>query len=485
MPFIQTIGFLPDVAPTTPGVITECNGFLPSKFGMKSAYSAATLGLDALAAACKGFVAAQKTDGTTRVIAGSAVRLYELSGTSWTNRTRAVGGDYSSGTTRWRFAQFGDITIAVNQFDTPQTSSSGAFANLAAMPKARVIDVANQFVMIAATNEGTFGDSTDRWWCCGIGDSTDWTPSVATQCVTGRLVDAPGPITALRTLGDYVVIYKQKAMYLGVYQGPPLVWGWRLVSSDIGTWSQESVVKVGFAHYFIGYDNIYRFDGSQPVPIGDGMQEWFFNDLAKASAGLIAGFYDRLNALIYWFYPSQAGGGAVDKWIAYQPASGRWGAGTLTIEAAGEYITPAATYDTFGVGLTFDTLPDVMYDSDYWSTSNPVPAVFNGSHQLCTLTGASGTNSLVFGWVGDDQQKSTVTRVTPRWLLSPTSAELTHTYAESLGGTQTVHADSPVTMRNDRFDFRQTARWHQDEIEAVGNCEIGGLNITAASSGTE
>lgn len=482
MSFVRTAGFLPDVDPTTPGVITECDGFIPSKFGMRSAYSAVTTGTDALAAACKGFVAARKTDGTTRVIAGSAAKLYELSGTSWTDRTRAVGGNYSASTTRWRFAQFGDVTIAVNQFDTPQTSSAGAFANLAAMPKARVIDTANLFVMIAATNEGTYGEQTDRWWCCAIGDYTDWTPSVPNQCVTGRLYDTPGEITALRTLGDYVAIYKQRSLYLGVYQGSPVVWAWRLVADDIGTWSQESVVKVGFSHYFIGYENIYRFDGTVPQAIGDGMHEWFFNDLDRNNASLITGFYDRVNALIYWFYPSQ-GSSTLNKWIAYQPTSNRWGAGSLAIEAAGEYLTPATTYDTFGVGLTFDTLPDVPYDSDYWSRAAPAPAVFNSSHVLSLLAGESGTNSFVSGWVGDDQIKSTVRRVIPRWKDAPTSATLVHTYAESLGGAQTSKA--AVTMSRDRFDFMQTARWHKDEIETVGTCEFGGLNYDSVSAGTE
>lgn len=480
--FNKTLGFLPDVDPTTPGVITACDGFIPSKFGMKSAYSAVSTGADALAAACKGFAAVRKTDGTTRIIAGTASKLYELSSTTWNDVSRASGGNYSVSSSLWRFGQFGDITFAVNQFDTPQTSSSGAFANLSAMPKCRVLDTANQFLLIGATNEGTFGDQPDRWWCCAIGNTSDWTPAVATQCVTGRLTDAPGEITALRTLNEFVVIYKQRALYVGTYQGPPVVWGWRLVSQDIGAWSQEAVVKAGNVHYFVGYEDFFVFDGTVPVPIGDGIRDWFFNDLDRTYANNITGFYDRINLLVYWFYPSNGSAGVIDSWVAFQPSTRRWGAGTLTIEAAGEYLSATPTYDTFGVGLTYDTLPDVGYDSNYWGTSSPLPAVINGSHQLATLSGVSGSGSLTFGWNGDDETVTLVRRVSPRWKDVPDSATLVHTYTNVLGDTTT--SDSAVTMSSGRFDFMRAASWHQEQISTVGNCELSGLNIDGAPAGT-
>lgn len=481
--FIPTIGFLPDVDPTTPGVITLCDGFLPSKFGMKAAPSAISIGADALAAACKGYAAVRKTDGTTRIIAGTASKLYELSSTTWNDVTRAVGGNYAVSSSLWRFAQFGNVTFAVNQFDTPQTSSSGAFANQTGMPKCRVIDTANQFVLIGATNEGTYGDQPDRWWCCGIGDYTNWTPAVATQCATGRLTDAPGEIVALRTLNEFVCIYKPRGLYVGTYQGPPVVWDWRLVSQDIGTWSQEAVVKAGSVHYFVGYEDFYVFDGTVPIPIGDGIRDWFFNDLDRAYAGNITGFYDRVHLLVYWFYPSNGSAGVIDSWVAYQPSTKRWGAGTLTVEAVAEYLSATPTYDTFGVGLTYDTLPDVGYDSNYWGTSSPLPAVVNGSHVLCSITGVSGTNSLTFGWNGDDQGFSLIRRVSPRWKTVPSSATLTHTYTNTLGDTTT--SDSAVTMSSGRFDFMRSARWHQDALSTTGDCEFSGVAIDAVADGEE
>src|SRR5512137_1761698 len=148
MQFVALQGFVPDAPETTPGIVTACDNFIPSKRGLRSAFSAAASGYAALAAACVGAASVRKVDGTQRVFAGTAAKLYEQSSGSWADVTRVSGGNYSSGTNRWRFAQWGDVTIAVNYADTPQYSNgTGAFANLTAMPKAKFVCASNDFIM--------------------------------------------------------------------------------------------------------------------------------------------------------------------------------------------------------------------------------------------------------------------------------------------------------------------------------------------------
>jgi hypothetical protein len=146
MAAIQITGFAPDVDPTTPGVWTACDGWIPTSKGMRSA-----------------------------------------------SVTRAAGGDYNSGTERWRFAQVGNVTLAVNKADLPQHSNtSGRFADMADMPKARYIATsaatAGDFVFLGATDDtavtisgGPDSDDANRVWWSGIGNYTEWAPSLATQ----------------------------------------------------------------------------------------------------------------------------------------------------------------------------------------------------------------------------------------------------------------------------------------------------------------
>ena len=198
------LGFAPDFDSTAPGILTDCSRLVPTPSGYTSAQSPITAGLPALAAECRGAAVMRKLDNSKRIFAGTQTKLYQQSGSTWADVSRAT--NYTGGTdNRWRFVQFGDVSLAVNQTEPLQASSSGAFSDVAGSPKARLIESVAGFVMLAGTNEATYGDSTDRWWCSGLYDHTVWTPSIATQCATGRLVDAPGDIRALKRLGNDVV----------------------------------------------------------------------------------------------------------------------------------------------------------------------------------------------------------------------------------------------------------------------------------------
>src|SRR5690606_30755773 len=218
----------------------------------------------------KGAAAVRKLDDTTRLIAGTAEGLYESGTGAWTDRTNA-GGAYSlSDGHRWRFAQFGDVTLAAAKSEILQFSSSGAFADAASdAPKGAIVETVNNFVFLFDVNDqGEIYDSADRphgWWCAGIGGYTVWTPSIANQSYTGDLTSTPGKIRAGRRFGRSIVAYKERSMYLGTYAGQQ-GWDFDLLPGEAGALSQEVVIDVGTSenpkHIFMGADDFYVFDGS-------------------------------------------------------------------------------------------------------------------------------------------------------------------------------------------------------------------------------
>jgi hypothetical protein len=106
---------------------------------MRAAESATSYA-DALAAECLGAETLTKLDATRRVFAGTASKLYELSGTSWTD-VSAGGGTYTLGaTSRWCFAQFGDTSLAATIDEVIQSTSSAEFAAISGAPQATVIE---------------------------------------------------------------------------------------------------------------------------------------------------------------------------------------------------------------------------------------------------------------------------------------------------------------------------------------------------------
>jgi hypothetical protein len=478
---IPFIGFLPDADEHLQGVITDCEMMLPTMKGYKGAPSFVSA-TDALSAACRGAAYVLKLDNSTRLFAGTQTKLYELAGTSW-NDVSKVGDYVGSGDSVWRFAQFGDVSLAVNGTDAFQYSNgSGAFADLSGAPKAAVIETVQGFVMVGNYNDGS-SVPDGIYWSAYL-DYSDWTPDVATQSGNLRLLDTPGEVRGLKRLGQYAIAYKEQSMYLGVNNGPPVLWGFTFVSGEIGAVSHESIVSIETAHFFISRTDIFMFDGARPVPIGEGVREWFFNDLNSDYAFKIRGFHDKNTAQILWYYPSTSSTGELDSCIVYNYRTRKWGRANRTIEACLEYLTGALTYAGLEAAYTtYDTIPSVSYGSPFWTTSTPNSAVFDSSHVLGTLNGASLTSSITTGAVGDDVQMTMVSRVQPRFLNDPTSGSMTNYYRMTDGAAYTTDATS--TISNARFDVLREARWHKFKLDFTGDVELNGNSYVLVPAGYE
>jgi len=487
-------GYAPDADPTTPGVMTNCAAIIPTLRGFKAAPSAVTQVTSALAAACKGAAVCRKLDDSSRLFAGSATKLYENSGSSWTDRTRASGGDYALPTDgRWRFAQYGDVSLAVNKADILQATTTGAFANAAAnAPKASIVEVVGQFVFLLDVNDqaaiGPYGDNQHRWWCSKKGDYTVWTPTIASECTTGVLTSTPGKIRAGKRFGDHLVAYKHRSMYLGVYVGAPAVWDFRLVPGEAGAVCHEAVVNVGTTsnprHVFMGFDDFYSFDGSRPVSIAENwVKQTVFNELNKQYAESSMALRDPINNLVYFFYPV-GGSTTPDKCVVYNERTGKWGRDDRTVEAVVEYISAGVTYDDLGtLYSTYADLPNVSYDGSFWTSGFPTPAVFNTSHYLQTLNGTPGSSSITTGDIGDDDVETLVRRVKPRYLTAPSTASMVNYYRQNLGDSLTT--DATTSQASSRFDVLREARWHRFRFDFTGSMEMTLLDYDLVPSGTE
>lgn len=471
-------GLAPDIEESTPGVMvdteidgvtTNSYGFIPLTNGFGNLPGLVSVGASALSAECQGAAGVLLTGGSFRLFLGTAAALYELSGTSL-NDVSKVGG-YSASTNRWRFTAYGDYVYATDKIDPVQKSTGGNFADIAAIPKCDFIDRVKDFVIVASTNETTYGDQADRWWCSALGNPDDFTPSVATQCATNRVTDSPGPITASKALGDDWMIYKRGSMFKGTYQGPPFIWDFQRVSDFIGAMSHECVVKIGYSHYFIGPDDFYVFDGAVPRPIPNNLKNWFFDRLDKDYGYKIQGFYDRYASIIYWFYPGPTNTtGEITNFVCVNLKKGTWGGGKAQIEALVEYVTGGMTYDEFWPptgSTTWDAIPSVVYDSPFFFGGTSVMAAVNTSHTLGTYTGTTGSIGMQFTLadVGDDNLFTTLTRVLPRYFTAPSSATMYYAGRQTMGAAETF--DSGSTLSAGRFYKMASSRWHRIALSST------------------
>jgi len=481
-------GFTPDAPTTTPGILLDCTNLIPYESGMRAAPGAASYS-SALAASCRGGATLTKIAGTRRVFAGTSTKIYELSGTSWTSVARA--GDYTLGaTTEWSFTQFGDTSVASNIDTEIQSSSSGAFANIATAPKAKIVEAVYSsgggFVMAFNSIDGTYGTQEDRWWCSGLNDVTNWTPSVASQCNTGRLLGGTGPITTAKQLGsDRVVAYKAGSIYVGTYVGPPTVWAWQEIPI-YGAAGLNSVADLGTAHFVVGQEEIYLFDGARPIQVASGkVRQWFLDNSSATYRYKTQVRYDRIADLVWIFYVgSGSSTGTLDKVLVYHLKTGQWGKADRTVETTMIFNTPADTFDGAS-GVTFDADTGVF---DSVSPGSNIIAVFNPSHVLQTLNSTPDPSDFTLHDIGDDTLVSRLTRARLQYMAKPSSAAMSAFYSMATGGNQGVgdmQSAYDVPANGDNvFPLRQTARWHRLKFSFTGACKVSGYDVPLMPAGT-
>lgn len=481
----KLLGFAPDADPTIAGVLTDCVNFIPYEQGMKGAPTGLTpSGVPALAAACNGAVVVTKLDDTRRIFAGTQTKLYELSGGSWADVST---GSYTGGVdTRWSFTQFGNSTIAANLTDVIQRSTGAGFAPLGYALKAKIVFSVGAFVMALNTSDGTYGVTPDRWWCCASYDDSSWTPSVSTLATTGRLVSAPGQITAGGKLGEYAIVYKDKAIYVGQFVGAPAVWDWvQVPGGDAGCVGQDAWCDVGGAHFVVGQDNIWIFDGSRPAPIATGqVRQWFYNNSNPSYRYKIQCVFDRFNNVVWACFPS-SNSTVCDKALVYHLATKQWGLVNITVEALLNYVSAGATIDGMdAVSGTIDGLSAYSFDSQFWLTGGRALSAFNTSHQLQLLNGTTGTSGYTTGDAGDDDVVSLLSKIRLRFApgYKPAAASVETFYKMTEGDSLT--SGSAGTLNDGKFDVLQSARYHRAAFTFTGDVRVLAMGAVLTPQGS-
>lgn len=464
------IGFAPDADPTTPGVLTDCANIIPFESGFLGAPTAVPVQATVLAAPSRGSVVATKLDGTRRLFAGTQTNLYELAGTVWTDRSKA--GNYTGSVeSRWSFCQFGDTTLASNLADPMQSSTAGVFADVPTAPKAKIIvSASNNFVIAFNTNDATFGVSPDRWWNCAQGNQNDWVPSVSTGATTGRLVAREGAIQAALPLGDYVVAYKSRGVFLGSFVGAPVSWQWTLVpGGECGAVGPEAVCDVGGVHFIVGEDDFWMFDGTRPVGLGEGvLRDWFRRTSSQTFRYRTKCTYDRQRNLVWVSYPSNTSTGACDRTLAIHMGNKRWGRADVVVQSALNFISPGVTINGLDAySSTINGLPAVPFDSQYWLAGGRLYAYFDANNQLVSNNGATGASSFISGDMGDDESVATLDNFRVRFTRAPASAQATGTWFMNEGDEPNI--GETCVLNEGKFDLLQSGRFHRVRVDLMGD----------------
>jgi len=418
--------------------------------------------------------AAKDTNSITSIYAAGTTRLFKLdtSDFSWDD----ISATTYSGTSGWKFTQFGNSLIAANESNTMQyidVMSGTTFADLAAdAPKAKFVTVVRDFVV-----SGYQSANKNRIQWSGINNEKTWTTSATTQADFQDVPD--GGFVQGVTGGEFGLVLLERSIVRMSYVGTPLIFQFDNIARNRGCFEPNSVIQWQGITYFLGDDGFYACDGQNLKNIGaEKVNRYFFNSLKESDLGNMSAAIDPINNLVVWGYPT------VDldyRVLVYHVPTGKWSYSDSTATRVAPVSTPSITLeglDAFSASL--DAL-GISLDSRNWLGGKLLLLGIDGN-KLITFTGASKTATIETADISADANQSMVTMLKP--IVDGGTGDASVASRLQLNQTVTFPTVTSANSEN-RIGVRSYGRYHRVKLQPTGTWSTAiGIDVDIQQAGT-
>jgi hypothetical protein len=423
--------------------------------------------------------------------AATGAALYALTGSSFSDATRLVGGGYTTNAEEyWEFANWGNTVIGVNGLvDLPQRISLGAlnFADMSIGVKAKHIATMRDFLVLGNVSDSAANVYRVRW--SAINNPTSFTADAATLADYQDLPSEGGIVQRI-VGGEYGVIFQQRRIWRMTFVGSPLIFQFDPVHNKIGALVPQCVANYQNLVFFLSEDGFYTFDGSQLNPIGRSKVDKFFrSDLNPSYIQRIIAAIDPINKYVMWAYVSNdAPSTNPDKLLVYSWAFDRWTiVQGLNVEYILSMVTTGYTLDGLdAITTNLDLLPFSL-DSLQWTGGTIVAAAFNSEHVLGRFNGSAMAATVTTReFMLYQDQRAMITEVRP--VVHGLSASTTITLVNRNTLTESASVGSSATVPN-ATGFVQTrcsARYFKIQLNtavSVNFKQLTGVEVSGRPAG--
>lgn len=247
----------------------------------------------------------KSTDVLLGTFGNALFKMEALDGT-WDDITGGLtitAGD----TNLFSWVTFNNAAYGTNGVDLPikvdSALSSSNFTVPTGLTKAKYIETFENYAFLANCTVSGTARPTRLYWS-SIDDAETWD---AADFVELGLDDGED-ITGLNKLGDRIVIYKERSVYVGLFTGDadiPFVF--KKTPSEVGCVSHWSIQEARNAQFFLSVDGIYLFDGFNSTKISDRITTTLQN-LNSNRNSFAVGLYQKTKNK-YWLSLSSTSGG--------------------------------------------------------------------------------------------------------------------------------------------------------------------------------
>lgn len=213
---------------------------------------------------------------------------------------------------------------------------------------------------IAVTEERhivAFG--TNDWWApsptqqdpllvhwCAQENPAEWDVTLVGTTAGQQRLSLGSQIISVQATRQEYLIWTDSALYSMRYLGPPYVFGFNPLATDITIASANGVVTANNITYWMGHDKFYAYSGRvDTLPCS--LRQYIFDDINTGQLEQIyAGQNEKYNE-VWWFYPS-AGSTYNNRYVVYNYLENIWYYGQMLRSAwMGSHIqtVPIAAYN--------------------------------------------------------------------------------------------------------------------------------------------
>lgn len=356
------------------GVLLTARNVFPAMDGYRAVGDIASVS-DPLADVFYGGYSAISSDGTAYLLAGTSTKLQSLeSDASWSDLETGL-----SVAARWKFAQFKNVVVAVNQGATKVVDlGAGTSGNLSGAPSGNDVGVVGDFVVITQAD----GDISMVQWSA-FNDHTGWTPAVDQS---GFQPMATGGAVMGIAGGEYGIILQRSRLVRMTRTGDSdAPFQFDEITPNWGCANSATIAQAGRSVFFYSDRGFMALDDGQELrPIGsEKVDRTFAAAVNRDSLGSMFTAVDPANKLVFWGVPGRPG----TLWI-YNFELGRWATALLNFSGIMPgYTTSFSLDDLPGLGYTDLDAMTISLDDPRWSGGNPRLYLFGNDNSLGTLAG--------------------------------------------------------------------------------------------------
>jgi hypothetical protein len=375
----------PDTAPLSPGPEVALN-VLPAADGYVPMPMPVFRGPGGLLGTCSYLISVVAGDGLSVPVAFTTNGIYRPTGAGWTNIGRTTASYVSS--LGWNAVQWGENIFAVNGRNVAQVLELGSsnFRDITGQLNglgAKYLAVVGDFLVLAnAFKAGGNEPYPMRVWWSGRGRPEEFDPPDIV--IQSGFVDRPaiGRLQGI-TGGEFGLILGEEGLDRMDYTGPPTIWQFRTLETDIGCEIPRSIVQAGDKTFWWSRRGWRMSNGGPSQPIGLGkVDEWTRSLIDFDQAHLMTSTALLRQQVVMWAFVSRGNStGRPDEVLAYNWDFNRWTRGRMDVDCLGRLSVPSTFTDDPGVSQLFgDFTDDSSLLTDAATGGRPfAAAVMNGS----------------------------------------------------------------------------------------------------------